>query len=78
MTDLEIAETFKVDPDSDKFSDIKKAYHIPLMRVLTDRGIEYCDAREHHEYQPCLATASFVTLRLQLASRVLDMPQPTT
>lgn len=25
---------------------------IPLLRVLTDRGTEYCGAREHHEYQP--------------------------
>jgi len=24
---------------------------IPLMRVLTDRGTEYCGNREHHEYQ---------------------------
>jgi transposase InsO family protein len=24
---------------------------IPLLRVLTDRGSEYCGAREHHEYQ---------------------------
>ncbi len=31
MTDLEIAETFNVDPDSDKFSDIKKAYHMVLI-----------------------------------------------
>ncbi|MFY0256490.1 integrase core domain-containing protein, partial [Chitinophaga sp. 30R24] len=24
---------------------------IDLLRVLTDRGTEYCGAREHHEYQ---------------------------
>jgi transposase InsO family protein len=24
---------------------------VPLLRVLTDRGSEYCGAREHHEYQ---------------------------
>ena len=30
-------------------------YGIPLMRVLTDRGTEYCGAREHHEYQLYLA-----------------------
>jgi transposase InsO family protein len=24
---------------------------IPLLRILTDRGSEYCGAREHHEYQ---------------------------
>lgn len=29
--------------------------NIPLLRVLTDRGTEYCGAREHHEYQLYLA-----------------------
>ncbi len=24
---------------------------VPLMRILTDRGTEYCGSREHHEYQ---------------------------
>ena len=24
---------------------------IPLLRVLTDRGTEYCGQREHHEYE---------------------------
>lgn len=28
---------------------------IPLLRVLTDRGTEYCGSREHHEYQLYLA-----------------------
>lgn len=28
---------------------------IPLMRILTDRGSEYCGNREHHEYQLYLA-----------------------
>ena len=32
-----------------------EAYDIPLLRVLTDRGTEYCGAREHHEYQLYLA-----------------------
>jgi transposase InsO family protein len=27
----------------------------PLLRVLTDRGTEYCGQREHHEYQLYLA-----------------------
>lgn len=30
-------------------------YGIPLMRILTDRGTEYCGAREHHEFQLYLA-----------------------
>jgi len=32
-----------------------EAHGITLLRVLTDRGTEYCDAREHHEYQLYLA-----------------------
>jgi transposase InsO family protein len=30
-------------------------HEIPLLRILTDRGTEYCGAREHHEYQLYLA-----------------------
>jgi len=30
-------------------------HEIPLLRVLTDRGTEYCGKREHHEYQLYLA-----------------------
>ena len=26
-------------------------HDIPLLRILTDRGTEYCGKREHHEYQ---------------------------
>jgi transposase InsO family protein len=29
--------------------------NVPLLRVLTDRGTEYCGQREHHEYQLYLA-----------------------
>jgi len=32
-----------------------EAHEIPLLRVLTDRGTEYCGNREHHEYQLYLA-----------------------
>ncbi len=28
---------------------------LPLLRILTDRGTEYCGNREHHEYQLYLA-----------------------
>jgi hypothetical protein len=28
-----------------------ETHAIPLLRILTDRGTEYCGAREHHEYQ---------------------------
>lgn len=30
-------------------------HEIPLLRMLTDRGTEYCGNREHHEYQLFLA-----------------------
>lgn len=30
-------------------------YEIPVLRMLTDRGTEYCGRREHHEYQLYLA-----------------------
>jgi transposase InsO family protein len=30
-------------------------HEIPLLRVLTDRGAEYCGQREHHEYELYLA-----------------------
>jgi len=30
-------------------------YGIPLMRILTDRGTEYCGTKEHHEFQLYLA-----------------------
>ena len=30
-------------------------HDIPLLRILTDRGTEYCGQREHHEYQLYLA-----------------------
>ena len=26
-------------------------HDVPLMRILTDRGTEYCGSREHHEYE---------------------------
>jgi transposase InsO family protein len=30
-------------------------HSIPLLRILTDRGTEYCGSREHHEYELYLA-----------------------
>ena len=30
-------------------------HRLPVLRVLTDRGTEYCGNREHHEYQLYLA-----------------------
>ena len=36
---------------NDRVVPFYEEYEIPLLRVLTDRGTEYCGKREHHEYQ---------------------------
>jgi hypothetical protein len=36
---------------NDKVIPFYEKYEIPLLRILTDRGTEYCGTREHHEYQ---------------------------
>lgn len=40
---------------NDKVLPFFQQQDIPLLRILTDRGTEYCGAREHHEYQLYLA-----------------------
>jgi transposase InsO family protein len=40
---------------NDRVIPLYDKYGIPLMRILTDRGTEFCGAREHHEYQLYLA-----------------------
>lgn len=40
---------------NDKIVPFFDEHGINLLRVLTDRGTEYCGAREHHEYQLYLA-----------------------
>lgn len=40
---------------NDRVIPLYDQYGIPLMRILTDRGTEYCGAREHHEFQLYLA-----------------------
>lgn len=40
---------------NDRVIPMYEKYDIPLLRILTDRGTEYCGAREHHEYQLYLA-----------------------
>lgn len=40
---------------NDKVVPFFEEHGIPLLRMLTDRGTEYCGAREHHEYQLYLA-----------------------
>jgi len=36
---------------NDRIIPMYEESHIPLLRILTDRGTEFCGAREHHEYQ---------------------------
>jgi transposase InsO family protein len=40
---------------NDRIIPFFEEHQIPLLRVLTDRGTEYCGARESHEYQLYLA-----------------------
>ncbi len=40
---------------NDKVIPFFEDYGIPVLRILTDRGSEYCGNREHHEYQLYLA-----------------------
>lgn len=40
---------------NDKVLPFYEQYDLKLLRILTDRGTEYCGAREHHEYQLYLA-----------------------
>jgi transposase InsO family protein len=40
---------------NDRIVPFFEEHQIPLLRVLTDRGTEYCGAREQHEYQLYLA-----------------------
>jgi len=40
---------------NDKVIPFFEEHRIPLLRILTDRGTEYCGKMEHHEYQLYLA-----------------------
>ena len=40
---------------NDRVVPLYDQYGIPLLRILTDRGTEYCGAREHHEFRLYLA-----------------------
>ena len=44
-------------------------HEIPLLRVLTDRGTEYCGQREHHEYELYLAVENIDHSRTKLGTR---------
>jgi hypothetical protein len=40
---------------NDRVLPLYEEHGIPLLRILTDRGTEYCGSPEHHEYQLYLA-----------------------
>jgi transposase InsO family protein len=40
---------------NDRVLPFYEEHGVPLLRILTDRGTEYCGHREHHEYQLYLA-----------------------
>ena len=40
---------------NDRVLPFLEEHDVPLLRILTDRGTEYCGQREHHEYQLYLA-----------------------
>jgi transposase InsO family protein len=40
---------------NDRVLPFYEEHNVPLLRILTDRGTEYCGNREHHEYQLYLA-----------------------
>ena len=40
---------------NDRVVPFYESHEIPILRMLTDRGTEYCGRREHHEYQLYLA-----------------------
>jgi len=48
-------------------------YEIPLNRVLTDRGTEYCGAPERHEYELYLAVENIDHTR----TKTRGIPRPT-
>jgi Integrase core domain len=48
-------ELVAADPLNDRVLPFFEEHEIPLLRVLNDRGSEYCGNREHHEYQLYLA-----------------------
>lgn len=40
---------------NDRVIPFYEEHGVPLLRILTDRGTEYCGSREHHEYELYLA-----------------------
>jgi hypothetical protein len=56
------------DPLNDRIIPFYETHEIPLLRMLTDRGTEYCGNRENHEYQLYLAVESIDHSRTRVES----------
>ena len=53
---------------NDRVLPLFEEHDIPLLRVLTDRGTEYCGQREHHEYELYLAVENIDHSRTKVKS----------
>jgi transposase InsO family protein len=53
---------------NDRVLPFYEAYEIPLSRVLTDRGTEYCGGPDHHEYELYLAVENIDHTRTKARS----------
>jgi hypothetical protein len=49
--DCGVRRRVNADALNDKVIPFFEDHGIPLLRILTDRGSEYCGNREYHEYQ---------------------------
>lgn len=50
---------------NDKAIPFFEDHGIPLLRILTDRGSEYCGNREHHEYTSSTSPSKTLTIAEQ-------------
>ena len=53
---------------NDRVGPFFEAHEIPLLRILTDRGTEYCGSAERHEYQLYLAVEDIEHTRTKTRS----------
>ena len=59
-------------PTADQVLPFSEEQNLPLLRVLTDRGTEYCGNRECHEYQLYLAVENIDHSRTKAKSPQTD------
>lgn len=53
---------------NDRVLPFYETHGIPLLRILTDRGSEYCGNREHHEYELYLGLENIEHTRAKVKS----------